>query len=160
MCEICHNRFAMSSDSQKKYKEFAERLKKIFKTDKPKMISKELGISYQAARNYLNGERLPDSKILLVISSKTSYSIHWLLTGEGEKVVDKQIDNKIDIRIDVRGIDSPSILADLSDFFVSHDFKNEHTSTDSPKTVTLSPDKTWEEKEQKDETSDLPVNPS
>ena len=45
-----------------------------------------LGISYQAAKNYLTG-RLPGSNMLCIISEKTPYSIHWLLTGEGSKFV-------------------------------------------------------------------------
>ena len=45
-----------------------------------------LNISYQAAKNYLQG-RHPEAKVLRIISEKTSYSINWLLTGEGEKYV-------------------------------------------------------------------------
>jgi len=45
-----------------------------------------LDISYQAAKNYLGG-RLPEPKVLLKIAESTPYSIHWLLTGEGEKFV-------------------------------------------------------------------------
>ncbi|MEQ1765357.1 MAG: hypothetical protein ABL984_19670 [Pyrinomonadaceae bacterium] len=43
-----------------------------------------LNISYQAAKNYLNG-RFPDPRVLLTIAERTPYSLHWLLTGEGEK---------------------------------------------------------------------------
>ncbi|MGC2239085.1 MAG: hypothetical protein WA584_23220 [Pyrinomonadaceae bacterium] len=46
-----------------------------------------LGISYQAAKNYLEG-RLPDSGVLTIIAERTPYSIHWLLTGEGKKFVE------------------------------------------------------------------------
>ena len=46
-----------------------------------------LGISYQAAKNYLSG-RLPESGILLVIAERTPYSIDWLLTGRGGKFVE------------------------------------------------------------------------
>ena len=45
-----------------------------------------LNISYQAAKNYLQG-RVPEAKVLKAISEKTTYSINWLLTGEGEKFV-------------------------------------------------------------------------
>ena len=30
---------------------------------------------------------MPDSNVLITIASRTPYSIHWLLTGEGEKLV-------------------------------------------------------------------------
>ncbi|HMJ08864.1 MAG TPA: hypothetical protein VK468_07655 [Pyrinomonadaceae bacterium] len=43
-------------------------------------------ISNQAARNYLDG-RVPDTRVLLRIADRTPFSIHWLLTGRGEKVV-------------------------------------------------------------------------
>jgi hypothetical protein len=46
-----------------------------------------LDISYQAARNYLGG-RLPDAYVLVSVAEKTRYSIHWLLTGRGEKFAD------------------------------------------------------------------------
>jgi hypothetical protein len=45
-----------------------------------------LDISYQAARNYLQG-RLPDSYVLRTIAERTPYSINWLLTGRGDKFV-------------------------------------------------------------------------
>lgn len=46
-----------------------------------------LDISYQAAKNYLAGNRLPDTNGLLAIARETGYSIQWFLTGEGEKSV-------------------------------------------------------------------------
>ena len=56
-------------------------------TSRPAKIQQLLGISDQAARNYLDG-RLPDAQILLRIADRTRYSIHWLLTGRGKKFVD------------------------------------------------------------------------
>lgn len=67
-------------------KDFANRFAEICGSNEPAEISRFLNISYQAARNYLDG-RLPDSNILLLIAEKTSYSIHWLLTGIGEKFI-------------------------------------------------------------------------
>lgn len=52
----------------------------------PAKIKQLLNISYQAARNYLNG-RLPTTEILLAVAEYTPYSVHWLLTGEGNKFV-------------------------------------------------------------------------
>jgi hypothetical protein len=65
---------------------FTERFIEVCGSKQPKDIQQLLNISYQAAKNYLQG-RLPDSKVLKTISEKTSYSINWLLTGEGEKFV-------------------------------------------------------------------------
>jgi hypothetical protein len=46
-----------------------------------------LNISYQSAKNYLDG-RLPSAEVLLKISERTSYSIDWLLTGTGPEKID------------------------------------------------------------------------
>lgn len=66
--------------------DFVVRLVEVCGTSKPAEISRMLDVSYQAAKNYLRG-RLPDSNVLLTISERTSYSIHWLITGEGKKFV-------------------------------------------------------------------------
>lgn len=65
-------------------KNFNERFIEVCGSAQPADIARSLNISYQAAKNYLNG-RLPDSNVLLAIAEKTPYSIHWLLTGKGEK---------------------------------------------------------------------------
>lgn len=67
--------------------EFKKRFIEVCGTSQPQEIAKILGISYQAAKNYLEG-RLPASNVLRVISDKTTYSVHWLLTGEGAKFVE------------------------------------------------------------------------
>lgn len=66
---------------------FVERLIEVCGTSKPAEMSRLLDVSYQAAKNYLQG-RLPDSNVLLTISERTTYSIHWLVTGEGKKFVE------------------------------------------------------------------------
>jgi len=63
---------------------FGARFAEACGTSEPARIQRLLNISYQAAKNYLNG-RLPDSRVLLTIAERTPYSIHWLLTGDGEK---------------------------------------------------------------------------
>ena len=65
---------------------FSERFIEVCGSSQPVEIAQLLNISYQAAKNYLQG-RLPDSNTLRTISEKTNYSINWLLTGEGEKFV-------------------------------------------------------------------------
>jgi len=66
--------------------DFKARFIEVCGTSQPRAISKMLGVSYQAAKNYLKG-RLPGTNVLLIISEKTSCSIHWLLTGDGEKFI-------------------------------------------------------------------------
>lgn len=68
---------------------YVERLVEICGTKQPTELAQILDTSYQAARNYLNG-RLPEANILLKIAERTPYSIHWLLTGEGEKFTLKE----------------------------------------------------------------------
>ena len=73
----------MSSDKRKKNDcpDFAVRLTELCGTSQPAKIQRLLGISDQAARNYLDG-RLPDTHILIRISERTGCSIDWLLTGK------------------------------------------------------------------------------
>lgn len=63
---------------------FVERLIEACGTSKPSEIQHLLGVSHQAAVNYLAG-RLPSADILIQISDRTSLSIDWLLTGRGKK---------------------------------------------------------------------------
>ena len=65
---------------------FIARFTEVCGTSEPAKIQRLLDISYQAAKNYLQG-RLPDSYVLRTIAQRTPYSIHWLLTGEGNKFV-------------------------------------------------------------------------
>jgi predicted transcriptional regulator len=66
------------------------RLIEICGSSQPSKVARLLNISYQAAKNYLQG-RLPDSNVLSAIAEQTPYSIHWLLTGQGKKLVEKAI---------------------------------------------------------------------
>ncbi len=65
---------------------FIERFVEVCGSAEPVKIQRLLNISYQAARNYLQG-RLPDSYVLRTIAEQTPYSLNWLLTGNGEKFV-------------------------------------------------------------------------
>jgi len=65
---------------------FIDRFIEVCGSSEPAKIKRLLNVSYQAAKNYLNG-RLPDAKTLKTISEITPYSINWLLTGQGEKFV-------------------------------------------------------------------------
>ena len=66
--------------------EFIERFIETCGSSEPAHVQRLLNISYQGAKNYLLG-RLPDPAVLKTIAAKTPYSIHWLLTGKGEKLV-------------------------------------------------------------------------
>jgi hypothetical protein len=63
---------------------FITRFVEVCGTSEPAKIQRLLDISYQAAKNYLQG-RLPDSYVLRTIAERTPYS--RLLTGKGEKLV-------------------------------------------------------------------------
>lgn len=67
--------------------DFIQRFAEICGSAEPTDIARFLNIPYQAAKNYLNG-RMPDSNVLVIISERTPYSIHWLLTGQGRKFVE------------------------------------------------------------------------
>jgi hypothetical protein len=66
--------------------EFTQRFIEVCGTSEPAKIQRLLNISYQAAKNYLRG-RLPDPIVLRTIAERTPYSLHWLLTGHGPKLV-------------------------------------------------------------------------
>jgi hypothetical protein len=72
------------SSTQSQNTQFGVRLAEACGTAEPARIQRLLNISYQSAKNYLNG-RLPDPRVLLTIAERTPYSLHWLLTGKGEK---------------------------------------------------------------------------
>jgi hypothetical protein len=65
---------------------FVIRFVEVCGTSEPAKIQRLLDISYQAAKNYLQG-RLPDSYVLRTVAERTPYSINWLLTGKGEKLI-------------------------------------------------------------------------
>lgn len=66
--------------------DFISRLVKVCGTKEPAKVARLLNVSYQSAKNYLAG-RLPSSYVLQEIAKITPYSIHWLLTGEGDEFV-------------------------------------------------------------------------
>ncbi len=66
---------------------FIARFAEACGSSKPAEVKRLLNISYQTAKNYLNG-RLPHPEVLITIAQRTSYSIDWLLTGRGKKIVD------------------------------------------------------------------------
>ena len=70
---------------------FIERFTEVCGSSEPAKIQRLLGISYQAAKNYLQG-RLPDSYVLRTIAERTPYSINWLLTGKGDKFVASHVE--------------------------------------------------------------------
>src|SRR5664279_453448 len=71
----------------RKNPEFVARFVETCGSPEPAKIQRLLNISYQAAKNYLEG-RLPSPEVLLRISVKTPYSIDWLLTGRGKKFIE------------------------------------------------------------------------
>jgi transcriptional regulator with XRE-family HTH domain len=77
---------SMSSKQSTNVKDFPARLAEALDTDEPAEISRRLGISYQAAKNYLEG-RLPSAEVLIAIAEQSDYSLNWLLTGKGGKKV-------------------------------------------------------------------------
>jgi transcriptional regulator with XRE-family HTH domain len=76
----------MSNPSSTNVKKYVERLTETLQTSEPAEIGRRLGISYQAAKNYLEG-RLPSAEVLAIIAEQTDYSLNWLLTGKGAKKV-------------------------------------------------------------------------
>lgn len=78
-----------ANSSKNENLDFASRFAEACETSRPADVQRLLNVSYQAAKNYLDG-RIPDARILIAISERTPYSIHWLLTGRGRKIVDDE----------------------------------------------------------------------
>ena len=135
----------MSSEKSKKSEnvvnfDFVRRFTEVCGTSQPAEIARLLNISYQTARNYLSG-RLPDAKVLIAISERTNYSLHWLLTGKGKKFVETE------------SVQDALLLSDQLQKFVrrecaeliSEAIESQNENAQS-KVVVLTPDKIKEEK--------------
>ncbi len=66
--------------------DFVGRFIEVCGSSEPADVQRKLGISYQGAKNYLLG-RLPAPDVLQQIAERTNFSVHWLLTGKGPKLV-------------------------------------------------------------------------
>lgn len=121
-------------------KDFAKRFAEVCGSSEPAEISRLLKISYQAARNYLEG-RMPDSNVLLVIAEKTEYSLHWLLTGIGDKFVNPA-------EIDEEPITAGKIREMVREGCVSAIYETfaENPELSSPKTVVINKELVLSEK--------------
>lgn len=74
-------------ETKVKGEDFPNRLVEACGTSEPARIGRMLEVSYQTAKNYLEG-RLPAAEVLITIASTTGVSLNWLLTGEGMKFMD------------------------------------------------------------------------
>lgn len=120
--------------------EFIKRLIEVCGSSQPAEIARLLNVSYQAAKNYLLG-RLPDTNVLLTISERTPYSLHWLLTGRGAKLAeDIEKKGKEVFSDEMRAFVRRECLA------VLNEISSGQTSIVPPKIVVLSPEKIKEEK--------------
>lgn len=147
LCYICHNHSSMSSENftQRETVDFVTRLIEICGSSQPADVARILKVSYQAAKNYLDG-RLPDSKILLIIAEKTPYSIHWLLTGQGNKFVETSNprENTLLAQDHLRTFVRRECLQVVDEILHSQTQLAENES--SSRIVVLTPDKIKEEK--------------
>jgi hypothetical protein len=73
-----------------KNRAFVRRFVEVCGTSEPAEVQRLLNVSYQAAKNYLNG-RLPTPELLITIAEIRPYSIHWLLTGQGKKFAEDRL---------------------------------------------------------------------
>ena len=140
-----------------KNSDFVKRFEEVCDTSQPADVARFLNISYQTAKNYLQG-RLPDSNVLRLISERTPYSIHWLLTGRGEKFAEINAEKRdIDILSDaLRAFirrECTEIVGELLNDQINNK-KQSDTTTPQSRIVVLTPDKIKEEKVL--EESDIP----
>jgi len=118
---------------------FIERFSEACGTREPSQVGRLLNISYQAAKNYLHG-RLPDSTVLKIIAERTPYSIHWLITGEGNKFVSPETQKDVPIFTDqIRALIRHECVEVINEVLGS-------SEATQPKVVVLQSDKLRSEK--------------
>jgi transcriptional regulator with XRE-family HTH domain len=118
---------------------FIARFAEVCGSSKPAEVARLLNIAYQTAKNYLNG-RLPHPEVLITIAQRTPYSINWLLTGRGKKIVD-----------DDRSLDTPIPTGQMESFVrrICVEVINEMNGREEsilPKIVVLQPEDILSEK--------------
>lgn len=117
---------------------FVRRFVHICGTKEPAKVARLFNISYQSAKNYLSG-RLPNAYVLRSIAETTPYSIHWLLTGEGEKFTDTT-EAALELTDEMRGFIKEICLEIISSMTIEE-------IMDQPENlVVLLPDKIKQEK--------------
>jgi len=94
---------------------FGKRLLEIFedageKNPKSK-IAEVLGVKPSAVTNYLQ-DRIPDADKLRQISNFTKCSIHWLITGEGEKYIN--VEKKVNLEETIREVVREIVREEIS----------------------------------------------
>lgn len=118
---------------------FTDRFIEVCGSSQPARIAQLLNISYQAAKNYLDG-RLPDSRVLTAIAEQTPYSINWLLTGRGERLVQQSPAGDTETLSDqMRGMVRQICIEVVSETILGQSNPN------PPKVVTLTLDRIKEE---------------
>lgn len=95
-------------------------------TKEPAEVQRKLGVSYQAAKNYLHG-RMPAADVLVKIAAETDISLHWLLTGEGNKYISLAemvaftSDDESEDQDQDQGVNSKQIRVSFSEnYFLEH----------------------------------------
>lgn len=120
--------------------DFIERFIEVCGSSQPVEVARLLNISYQAAKNYLLG-RMPDSNVLIIISERTPYSIHWLLTGQGKKFVESaQSEDTLQLSDQLREFVRRECLELIEDAL------SRQTAAVQPKVVVLTSENIKEEK--------------
>ncbi|HYX71992.1 MAG TPA: transcriptional repressor LexA [Nitrososphaera sp.] len=92
---------------------FGKRLREAFNNASNADIARKLGVSEPGVKNYLDG-RIPPAATLIIISSLTNRSIHWLLTGEGPKWASGQDQSGCEETLIYFGAKEQEIIADLA----------------------------------------------
>ncbi|HMV87638.1 MAG TPA: helix-turn-helix domain-containing protein [Blastocatellia bacterium] len=64
-----------------------QRLQEVFNTTNSAEIARQLGLERQTLYRWRDGRNIPSLENLYEITKCTNVSLHWLLTGEGEKYV-------------------------------------------------------------------------
>jgi transcriptional regulator with XRE-family HTH domain len=79
-----------SEESNHLAEKFGRRLRMAFDGASNAEIARKLNVTKSTIGNYMDG-RIPPAETLIEISRLTSCSLHWLITGEGERHISVQV---------------------------------------------------------------------
>jgi len=74
---------------QNRRRDFSLRFKSLFPGMNDTEIGRQLKTASPVIKNYVDGTRFPNTEMLLEIRRSTRVNLDWLLTGEGDRFVDK-----------------------------------------------------------------------
>jgi|GEM_PF-4152852 len=117
---MVHNGAVMTSQIDSVKQEFAQRLHKAMDAvgypvrGRARILSREFNISDKGAGKWLNGDAIPETSKIPLLSKFLKVNSEWLLSGTGEMFVDSE--QNLITKEPIRSLKSTYNLKELDDF--------------------------------------------